>query len=177
MEGSISGTNINTTETEEAMGLGLIDIETKFRAFLIGRMWLQSTKKGSETATWLQEWNMNGPRANPPHIGSIPTKLEYLHRYALDMAYIIPSGNDETLRTFKRPMYNTLHIMAASARETSEMREGQLSLYTNWTQVWKTLSEDANSTWYIMVHDIISTSKGLHAIRFVQSDRCRHSEK
>ena len=33
---------------------------------------------------------MNGPRANPPHIGQIPMTLEHLYRWALDMAYIAP---------------------------------------------------------------------------------------
>ena len=32
--------------------------------------------------------------------------LQYLFQYALDMAYIAPPGNDETLRTFKLRVYN-----------------------------------------------------------------------
>ena len=89
----VPGTNIITTETNAARGLGdLMDIEAKFRALLIGRMWLQSTRKGSATAICLQGWNLSGPRANPPDIERFPTNLDYLYRYALDMACIAPPG-------------------------------------------------------------------------------------
>jgi hypothetical protein len=71
---------------------GLIDIEAECRALLDGRVLLQGMKKGSATATWLQEWNLSGPRVNTPHVGRIPTELVLLYRYALDMAYIVPQG-------------------------------------------------------------------------------------
>jgi len=100
---------------------GLIDNEAKCRTLLICRMWLQITKNGSATATWFQEWNLAGPRLNPPHRGRIPTTLEYLYRYALDMFYIAPPENDETLRTFKRRVYSILRAMAPAARESREM--------------------------------------------------------
>jgi len=77
-------------------------------------------KKSFATATWLREWNLDGPRTKPPHIGRIPMTLEYLFRYALEMAYITPPGNEELLRTFKLRVYNTLHIMAAATRESRE---------------------------------------------------------
>ena len=105
--------------------------------------------------------------------------LEYLYRYALDMAYIAPPGNDETLRTFKLRVYNTLHIMAAATRESREMRITQLHSDTQWMQVWKKLhtawvSEEIAPMWYIVVHDIVPTNERLHTIRLVESDRCRH---
>jgi len=28
--------------------------------------------------------------------------------------------------------------------------------------------------WYIVIHDIVPTNERLHAIRLVESDRCRH---
>jgi len=74
-----------------------MDIEV---TLLIGRMWLQSLRNGSATATWIHEWKLAGPRANPPHVGRIPTKVEYLYQYALDTAYIVDPANDEPLRTF-----------------------------------------------------------------------------
>jgi len=91
-----------------------LTLEAKCRALLIGRMWAQNIKMSSATATWLREWNLDGPRANPPHIGRIPMTLEYLYRYALDMAYIAPPSNDETLRTIRLRVYNTLHTKAAT---------------------------------------------------------------
>ena len=138
-------------------------------------------KKSSATATWLREWNLDGPRANHPHIGRIPKALEYLYRYAQDMAYIAHTGNDETLRTFKLRVYNTLHTMAAATRESREMRITQLHPDTQWMQVWKNLhkacvSEEIASMWYstscYMIR--VPTNERLHAIRLVESDRCRH---
>ena len=158
MEGSnVPGTNIGSTEAEETRRLR-VDIEAKCRALLIGRMWAQNTKRSSATATWLREWNLDGPRTNPHHIGRKPMTLEYLYRYALDMAYIAPPGNDETLRTFKLRVYNTLHTMAAATRESREMRIKQLHPDTQWIQVWKKLhtawvSEEIASMWYIVLHD------------------------
>ena len=142
-------------------------------------MWAQNIKKSSATATWLRERNLDRPSVNPPHIGRIPTTLQYLYRYALDMAYIAPRGNDETLRTFKLRVHNTLHTMEAATKESQEMRIKQLHLETQCLQVWKNLrtawvSEEIASVWYIVVHDIVATNEHLHAIRLVESDRCRH---
>jgi hypothetical protein len=66
-------------------GWGLIDIRVKSRALLIERMWLQSSRNGSATATWHQEWKLTGPKANPPHVERIPTKLEYLYQYIIKL--------------------------------------------------------------------------------------------
>ena len=117
-------------------------------------------------------------QGEPPHMRRIPMTLEYLNRYVLDMAHIAPPVKDETLRTFKLRVYNTLHIMAAATRESREMRIAQLHPDTQWMQVWKNLhsawiSEEIASMWYIVVHDIVSTNERLHEIWLVQSDRCR----
>jgi len=105
--------------------------------------------------------------------------LEYLYQYALDLAYIAPPGNQETLRTFKLRVYNTLHTMEAAPRESRQMRIKQLHLDTQWLQVWKNLhtdwvSEEIASMWYIVLHDIVLTNERLYAIELVESDRCRH---
>jgi len=89
-------------------------------------MWAQNIKKSPATATWLREWNLDGRRANHPHVGRIPVTLEYLYRYALDLAYIATTGNDKTLGTFNLRVYNTLHTIAAATRESREMRIKQL---------------------------------------------------
>jgi len=121
-------------------GWGLIDIEAKCRALLIGLMWAQNMKKSSATATWLREWKLDGPGSNPPYIEWIPMTLEYLYRYALYMVYIAPPPprNDEALRTFKLRVYNTLHPMATATRESKQMRIKQLHPDTQWMPVWKT---------------------------------------
>lgn len=133
---------------------GLIDIEANCRALLICRMWLQITKNGSAKATWFQEWNLAGPRAKPPHRVRKSTSLEYLYRYALDMVYIAPRGNDETLWTSKRRVYSTLHSMAAATRESREMRISQRSPDTKCKQVWKkpTHGLDVRGNHFHVVH-------------------------
>ena len=160
----------------------MIDIGVKCRALLNGRMWLQSLRNGSATATWLQEWKLAGSRANPPHVGRIPTKLEYLYQYALDMAYIVPPASNEPLRTFKRRVYSTLYLMAAAVNKFRGMRITQRHPDTNWKQVWKNLhtawvTEETTSVWYTVVHDIVPTNERLYAIRLVESGRCRHCDR
>jgi hypothetical protein len=58
-------------------GWGLLDIEAKCQALLLGRLWIQSTREGSATATWLH--THGGHRENAPYVRRIPTKLTYLH--------------------------------------------------------------------------------------------------
>ena len=48
-------------------GWGLIDMEAKCRALLIGGMWVRNMTN-SATDTWLREWDLDGSRKNRPHI-------------------------------------------------------------------------------------------------------------
>jgi len=62
----MEGMPISTLQKPKRQGgWGLIDIEAKCRVLLIGRMWTQNMKKSSATSTWLREWNLDGPMANP----------------------------------------------------------------------------------------------------------------
>ena len=63
--------------------------------------------------------------------------LEYLYRHALDMTYIAPLANDETLRTFKPRIQNTPHTKASLTKECLEVRIKELHPDTQWMQVWK----------------------------------------
>ena len=164
MEGSnVPGTNIDSTEAEETRRLGLnwhrgevssspdrpyVDTKHEKRAL--------QQRNGSGSGTCMVQ-------GEPPHIGRIPMTLGYLYRYALDMAYIAPPGNDDTLRTFKLCVYNTLHTMAAARRESREMRIKQLHPDTQWMQVWKNLhtawvSEEIASIHFLLVQ----TGLGAH---------------
>jgi hypothetical protein len=105
-------------------------------------------------------------------------KLEYLQLYTLDVAYIAPPGQDDTPRTFKRIVYSTLHMLAMAERRTWDMRVAQIKPSTDWKLVWKNLhsswvSEQAKSTWYSVIHEIIPTNEHLYTIRLVESGRCR----
>jgi len=98
------------------------------------------------------------------------------------VAYIKPPGNNETLRKFKRWLYDTLHIMARAAKEPPERRITLLIPETNWMKVWKYLHtawvpDETKSNWYVVVHNIISTNERLRAIRLAESDRCTRCER
>jgi hypothetical protein len=139
---------------------------------MTGRMWLQSLRNGSATATWLRERKLAGTRANPPHVGRIPTKLDYLYQYVLDTAYIVPPAKDEPR------VYSTLYIMAAPTNESRGMGITQRHPDTNWKQVWNNLhtawvAEETTSVWYTVLHDLVPSNERLYAIRLVESDRCR----
>jgi hypothetical protein len=88
------------------------DIETKCTALLLYSMYLQGQRNGTGTAARLQTWNLTGRQANPPHATKIPTKLDYLYVYAVNMAYITPPGQNEAPRYFRRRIYALLHSMA-----------------------------------------------------------------
>jgi hypothetical protein len=95
------------------------------------------------------------------------------------MAYIAPPGQDDTPRTFKWRVYNTFHILAMAGRGNRNLSVTQIRPSTSWTQVWKKLhsawvSEQAKSTWYTMIHELIPTNERLYELRLVDSDRCRH---
>jgi len=121
MEGSnVPGTSIDSTEAEKTKRLGLIDIEAKCRAHLIGRMWAQNLKKSSTTATLFREWNLDGPRANPPHIGRIHMTLDYLCRYALDISFIAPPPDMTKRLGLSKGAYTILHIQWRQRRENPE---------------------------------------------------------
>jgi hypothetical protein len=76
-------------------GWGLVDVATKCRALLLARMYLQGTREGTATASWLQAWELHGNLANPPHVMRYPIKLARVRAYATDMAYVTLPRHDE----------------------------------------------------------------------------------
>ena len=64
-------------------------------------MYLQRSREGTATAAWLQTWNLLGRQANPLHATKFPTKIAYLYVYAINMAYIQPPEQNETLQRFR----------------------------------------------------------------------------
>jgi hypothetical protein len=60
----------------------------------------------------MNKWNLTNTLANPPHGNQIPTKLEYIRHYAINMAYITTPHNTEPLQQFKQTIYAVLQKMA-----------------------------------------------------------------
>jgi len=101
----LQGTPLHPSEKKGGGRWGLIDVEAKCRALLITRMWTQSQREGSSSAEWQHHWRLPMYRANPPHVQRIPKTLEYLHIYALEMAYIDPPKQSETPGAFRQRLY------------------------------------------------------------------------
>jgi len=61
-------------------------------------------------------------KKNPPYRYRIPATLEYLRRYAVDVAYVTQQGSIESQSTYKRRLYNTVHYICRAATESKEMQ-------------------------------------------------------
>ena len=139
-------------------------------------MWLLNSTERSTTESWLKYWKLKGPLANPPNGNIIPNKLAYVKHFALDVAYITPTGNTETHTMFKRHLYKTLQVMAEAERENSEMRITQKYTTVPWTRVWNSLhtawvSDRIKSLWYTVFHELLPTNERLTALHLTETDR------
>jgi len=101
-------------------------------------MYLQGTREGTATASWLQACELLGTLANPPHVTRYPIKLAYVRAYATDMAYITPPGH-ESPKHFRRRLYTTLLTMALAASTTREIQVTTMQPTLNWPQIWQNL--------------------------------------
>jgi hypothetical protein len=98
------------------------------------------------------------------------------------MAYIAPPVQEERLRTFKRRVYSTMRTISVAENVPRLMRITQIRPSKEWTLVWKILhaasvSEEARTTWYFVIHDIVPPNECLHKIRLADSNLCRHCER
>jgi len=68
-------------------GWELVDEAATCRALLLARKYLQGTREGTTTASWLNAWGLIGSLANPSRASRCPTKRSYIRAYVIDMAY------------------------------------------------------------------------------------------
>ena len=101
---------------------------------------LLERKLGVEvTAAWLKTWNLTGTQASPPLATKFPTKLAYLHVYAVNTDYITPPEQDEAPRCFRRRIYASLHSMALALKGARDVRIMTQHPTTPWSKVWRNL--------------------------------------
>ena len=81
-------------------GWDLIHITAKSCALFLYR--LQGLRSGTLTAEWLRSWGLLAQDKNPPYRNRIPATLEYLRRYAVDVANVTQQGSAESQSTYKR---------------------------------------------------------------------------
>ena len=174
---NLQGVSINLVTQDEDGGLDLTDVAAKCRALFLTRFWAQGERDGSLTAKWLNVWAFLSPRTNPPHIREIPRTLEYLRIYFHDWAIMEPQRQAETLREFKRRVYNTLQTMSTTENKPREVCIMQLQPAIHWSLLWGSLHNvrlavGATSAWRVVFHDIIPTNARLHRIRLMDTDNC-----
>jgi hypothetical protein len=119
---------------------------------------------------------------NPPFRDRIPATMEYLRRFAVDSAYVVERGPMESMKVYKRRVYDTLHHISRMEMGPREIRSTTIWQNTAWPTVWKNLAEtpvngETKAAWYKVINDIIPTNERLHRIRIAPTDRCRHCDK
>jgi len=106
-------------------GWRLLDLEAQCRALLC-RMYVQSKKEGTMTATWKESWGFAERQPNPPNANRTLEHFVYLYNYATDMAYIMSPEQNESLHVFLKRTYTTLHTIALATKEIRDMGVVQL---------------------------------------------------
>jgi hypothetical protein len=136
-----------------------------------------SARERSVTVAWVHKWKLTGTLANQPHRNRIPTKMAYIRYYAIDMAYVTPPSNTESLKTFKKRLYGVIQKMALAGSETKDMLIPGSHPAIPWAQVWTNLHKawvtvQLKSTWYKVIHEIVPTNDRLAAFRLADTDLC-----
>jgi len=145
-------------------------------------MRIQGQKSLTITAEWLRKWDLLKPIKNPTHRAGIPANMEYLRLLATDCAYIVPLGQTESIKAFKRRIYNTMYTLLRVKTDLHDMRITRLWPDTDWATVWRSIQAapvpgTTKAMWYRVIHGIIITIERLHTIRMATTDRCRNCDK
>jgi hypothetical protein len=132
LAGELFRVPLSALQKKKKGGWGLTDVETKCRALLLYRTWMQSRRDGEITAEWLRYWNLQTERGNPPHIEGIPRRLEYLRIYAMEKAYVEPPRQGKAPRTFRARVYETLRRIKLEANPPRNVRITMTYPTTDW---------------------------------------------
>jgi hypothetical protein len=159
-------------------GWDLINIAAKSRALYYHRITVQGNKEGTLTAGWLRHWGLHRQSKIPPNRSETPQRMTYRRTLALDSAYIEKQGHRETVKEYRRRIYNTLKTLLRDTTEPAAMRKTRLWPEQYWETIWENLHmaripKTAKGKWYCIIHDILPTNERLHKIRLSTTDRCR----
>ena len=102
---------------KEQGGWALPEIAVKCKTLPLSRIWILGARVGSVTEARIRQWQLTGTLANPPYENIIRIRIAYLKYYAIDIEYITPRGNTESLKSFKKRLYATLYAMNTVTRE------------------------------------------------------------
>ena len=160
--------------------MGLIDFDAQCRALLLCRMYVQSKREGTASVAWMKAWGLTNKQTNPPHVTRQIIMFVYLYTYAVEMAYITPPEQHESLRAFRNCTSNILHTMALANKGIPDMRITQIHPDTSWNRVWHNLHavwtfEEIKAVWYMAIQDVIPTNDRLEKIR-LRASKSLHSK-
>ena len=163
-------------------GWDLTHIIAKSCALFLYRLRQQGVRSGTLTAEWLRLWVLMAQNKNRPHRRRKPVPLEYLRRYAVDVAYVTQQGSTEWQSTNNRRLYDTMHDMCWAATESKEMRITNWWSQTAWPTVWENLGKAlvvwaTKVAWYMVIQDILPTNVRLFRIRMVPTNVCRKCDR
>ena len=112
---------------------GILYTTAKSCALFLYRLRQQGLRSGTRTAEWLCSWGLMAQNKNPSYRDRIPATLDYLRRYAVDVAYVTQQGSTESQSTYRRRLYDTVHYMCRAATESKEMQITNLWPQTAWS--------------------------------------------
>ena len=178
-KGSIFKVPISTLQkSKREGGRALIDVQAKSKSLFLTRMEKQIQNTLTFTSDWIRTWTVKHPRGNPPDMASIPNQLAYIACFIQENAYTKPKEASETDKQYKKRIYNSLRLTLNATSRTTPMRIQTLWPETDWDQVWANIlqapiSQQVESEWYQVIHDLIPTNTRLHRIRIAPSELCQ----
>jgi hypothetical protein len=123
--------------TKREGGWDLIIPAAKWLALFISRMREQSMRPGTVTADWAGRWGLREKTKNPLYDKRTPAKLEYLHRFDMESAYLAPRGNMETMKAYKKRLYTTINTIQRAVTGVLTMRVQRKWPQIDWARVGK----------------------------------------
>jgi hypothetical protein len=104
------------SQTEDG-GIDLIDVAAKCRALFLTRFRAKRDRSGSLTAEWFNVRASLPARKNRPQIHVITPTLGYLLICIHEWGFMENEGLAETVRAFKRRVFDTLRTMSTADRK------------------------------------------------------------
>jgi hypothetical protein len=92
-------------------------------------------------------------------------------------AYIDEWGKEESLRSYKKRLYNTPVLLNGPRSILQGVRIQQKWPHHNWKTIWSNLhvvpvSDTMRGEWFKIIHDLTPTNARLHAIHVSPTDKC-----
>ena len=144
---------------KERGGWDLIHVAAKSSALHLYGLKIQGQKTGTLTVEWLRALDLHKLSINSPNRDRIPANMEYIRILSMDSVNIAPLGQTESMKAYKRRIYDTCHTLLRETTEPADMRITRLWPNTDWAVVWKNLQTapvtgTTKAVWYRVLHDI-----------------------